>query len=75
MPALRMHATEGFRIHITDRTDDDFRLGFGAHGRDSTRGVREGEIEGMFDDTLPAVMEVSHNDVRRSCTPGYDRCS
>ncbi len=45
VPALRVHATQSFRIHITDRTDDDFGLGFGAHARDSTRASGEGEIE------------------------------
>src|SRR5690606_27871723 len=31
VPRLRVHATQGLRAHIADRTNDDVRLGFGAH--------------------------------------------
>ncbi|GAA1542402.1 hypothetical protein GCM10009803_23470 [Microbacterium ginsengiterrae] len=59
MPALRVHATEGFRIHITDRTDDDIGVGFGAHARDSTRAPCEQEI-GVIDCDNPTIDSAVH---------------
>ena len=75
MPALGVHATEGFRVHITDRTDDDFGLGFGAHVRDSTRGIRYPEIERMPSMAAREGMEDLDNDLRGSCADEYDHSS
>src|SRR5690606_21299243 len=71
VPALGVHATEGFRIHIADRTDDDLGLGFGAHARDSTRGSPAGEI-GRRHAALSVASRQSSWAIRRGSLPSPD---
>ncbi|GEK85897.1 hypothetical protein GCM10007198_07440 [Microbacterium aerolatum] len=61
MPALGVHAAKGFRIHITDRTDNDFRLGIGAHAA-TLRAPRE---NGKSRDAAVTFLQSSPRIVRR----------